>query len=64
MNKEQIKGRAEESKGNVKEIIGKILDDQDMGNERNIQKNVGQAQAVFGDIKEVLNIRSYQSFIG
>ena len=50
MNKDQIKGRVEE--GKVKEVTGKILDDDDMELEGNVQKNVGKVQAGFGDLKE------------
>ena len=41
MNKDQVKGKIEESKGAVKEITGKVLDDKGMEIEGNIQKNVG-----------------------
>jgi uncharacterized protein YjbJ (UPF0337 family) len=52
MNKDQVKGRAEEAKGKVKEVIGKILDDKDMKVEGNIQKNFGKSRAGFGDLKD------------
>jgi uncharacterized protein YjbJ (UPF0337 family) len=51
MNKDQIKGRAEETKGKVKEAAGVILDDEALQAEGNIQKNVGKARASFGDLK-------------
>lgn len=52
MNKDQVKGRVDEAKGAVKEITGKVLDDKGMEIEGNIQKNVGKAQAGFGDLKK------------
>ena len=52
VNKDQVNGRIEESKGAVKEITGKVLDDKGMEIEGNIQKNVGKAQAGYGDIKQ------------
>jgi uncharacterized protein YjbJ (UPF0337 family) len=51
MNKDQIKGRAEEAKGKVKEAAGVILDDDALEAKGNIQKNVGKGQASFGDLK-------------
>lgn len=54
MNKDQVNGRVEESKGKVKEAAGVILDDKDMKTEGNVQKNLGKAQAGVGDIKKKL----------
>jgi uncharacterized protein YjbJ (UPF0337 family) len=39
-------------KGKVKQVVGKVLDYQEMEYEGNIQKNVGKAQSGFGDLKE------------
>ena len=52
MNKDQIKGRLEETKGKVKEVAGKILNDKEMEIKRGIEKNLGKAQAGLGDAKE------------
>jgi uncharacterized protein YjbJ (UPF0337 family) len=52
INKDQVEGRVEEGKGKVKEVTGKILGDKSMEVEGNIQKNVGKAQAGFGDLKK------------
>ena len=54
MNKDQIKGRVEEAKGNVKEVTGKLLDNDDMELEGNLQKNIGKVKAGFGDLKDEL----------
>ncbi len=51
MNKDQVDGRIEESKGTVKEVTGKVLDDKGMEVEGNIQKNVGKTQKGYGDLK-------------
>jgi uncharacterized protein YjbJ (UPF0337 family) len=51
MNKDQFKSRVEEVKGKVKEAAGVILDDKTLELEGNVQKNVGKAQAGFGDLK-------------
>jgi uncharacterized protein YjbJ (UPF0337 family) len=52
MNNDQIKGHAEEVKGKVKEVVGNILDDDQLEHQGNIQKNVGKVQTGFGDLKE------------
>jgi uncharacterized protein YjbJ (UPF0337 family) len=52
MNKDQIKGRAEETKGKVKEVAGNIVGDDEMELEGNLEKNVGKVQAEFGDLKK------------
>lgn len=52
MNKEQVKGRVEEAKGKVKEVAGRILGDDNMEAEGNIEKNVGKVRAGVGDAKE------------
>lgn len=52
MNKDQVDGRVEETKGAVKEVTGKVLDDKGMEVEGNIQKNVGKAQKGYGDLKQ------------
>ena len=54
MNKDQVKGKVEETKGKVKEAAGVILDDKGMEIEGNVQKNVGKGRAGFGDLKEDL----------
>jgi uncharacterized protein YjbJ (UPF0337 family) len=52
INKDQVKGRAEEAKGKVKEVIGRVFGNKDLEVKGNIQKNVGAVQALVGDIKE------------
>ena len=52
INKDQVEGRVEEAKGKVKEVTGKVLDDKGMEIKGNIQKNVGKAQAGYGDLKK------------
>ena len=52
INQDQINGRVEEAKGAAKEAAGKMLDDKGMQVEGNLQKNVGKAQAGFGDLKK------------
>jgi uncharacterized protein YjbJ (UPF0337 family) len=52
INKDQVQGRAEEAKGNVKEAVGKVVGNKDLEVKGNIQKNVGAVQASLGDVKE------------
>lgn len=54
MNKDQIKGRAEEVKGKVKEVAGKIVGNDRLEIKGKVQQVVGKAQAGFGDIKAEL----------
>jgi len=50
-NKDQINGRAEEAKGKVKEVVGKVVGKKDLEVKGNIQKNIGAIQASVGDAK-------------
>jgi uncharacterized protein YjbJ (UPF0337 family) len=52
MNKDQVKGRVEETKGKIKEVAGKLMDDSDLEVEGNVQKNTGKVLAGFGDVKK------------
>ena len=52
MNKDQINGRVEEAKGKVKEVTGKILNEDEMDLEDNIEKKIGKVKAGFGDLKD------------
>jgi len=52
MNKDQVKGRIEEAKGTVKEVTGKVVGDEELEAEGNVQKNIGKVQAGVGDLKE------------
>jgi uncharacterized protein YjbJ (UPF0337 family) len=52
MNKDQVKGRAEEAKGKVKEVAGNIFGDDEMELEGNLEMNVGKVKAGFGDLKD------------
>ena len=52
INKDQVKGRAEEVKGKVKEVVGKIVGNKNLERKGHIQKNAGEIQASLGDAKE------------
>jgi uncharacterized protein YjbJ (UPF0337 family) len=51
MNKDQVEGRAKEAAGKVQEVTGKVVGSTKQQVKGNINKNVGAAQAKFGDVK-------------
>jgi uncharacterized protein YjbJ (UPF0337 family) len=52
INKDQVKGRVEEAKGTVKEVIGRVFGNKSLEMKGNIQKNVGTVQTAVGNAKE------------
>jgi uncharacterized protein YjbJ (UPF0337 family) len=52
MNKDQVKGRVEETKGSIKEATGKVIGDKALEAKGNIQKNLGKVQGKFGDVEK------------
>ena len=52
MNKDQVKGRAEQVKGSVKETTGKVVGNKKLESEGEIDKATGKARADYGDLKE------------
>jgi uncharacterized protein YjbJ (UPF0337 family) len=51
INKDQVKGRATEVKGKVKEAAGKLVGNERLQVEGKMDKAAGKVQAKFGDIK-------------
>jgi uncharacterized protein YjbJ (UPF0337 family) len=51
MNKDQVEGRVKEAAGKVQEVAGRIVGNPTQEVKGNIKKNVGAAQAKFGDLK-------------
>jgi uncharacterized protein YjbJ (UPF0337 family) len=51
INKDQVEGRAKEAAGKVQEAAGKLVGNTNQQVKGNINKNVGAAQAKFGDVK-------------
>ncbi|MGZ8548946.1 MAG: CsbD family protein [Sulfuricurvum sp.] len=49
MNKNKIKGQAEEAEGKIKEAVSVLLDDKDMQIKGNVQKNVGKVKSEYFD---------------
>ena len=52
MNKDQVKGRINETKGKAKKVAGKVLGDKDLELEGRVQSSIGSVQAGYGDLKE------------
>ena len=52
MNKDQVKGRVNEAKGNIKEVAGKLVGNEKLEAKGKVQKIVGNVQAKFGDVKK------------
>jgi uncharacterized protein YjbJ (UPF0337 family) len=51
INKDQVKGRVKEAEGKIQEAAGKMAGNPSQQVKGNIKKNVGAAQAKFGDAK-------------
>jgi uncharacterized protein YjbJ (UPF0337 family) len=51
INKDQVEGRAKEEAGKVQEVAGKMIGSKTQEVKGNIHKNVGAAQAKYGDVK-------------
>jgi uncharacterized protein YjbJ (UPF0337 family) len=51
INKDQVAGRAKEAAGKVQEVAGKTVGSMKQEVKGNINKNLGAAQAKFGDAK-------------
>ena len=58
MNKDQVKGRVEEAKGKIKEVAGKIVGNKTLEVKGDVQKNMGKAEASYGDAKRNLKDKS------
>jgi uncharacterized protein YjbJ (UPF0337 family) len=52
MNKDQVQGRANEAKGNLKEAAGKLVGNQKLQGEGLVDQVKGKTQAGYGDVKE------------
>ncbi|HEY2560609.1 MAG TPA: CsbD family protein [Caldimonas sp.] len=52
MNKDQVKGRVEQAKGNVKENAGKAVGNPNLRDQGSAEKVAGKTQATYGDAKQ------------
>ena len=51
MNKDQVEGKLKQVKGDVKETVGKLVDDKTLENKGKVDNVVGKVQQGYGDIK-------------
>ncbi len=51
INKDQVKGRVKEAEGKIKEVAGALVGNEKMEAKGKVKKNLGEAQARYGDIK-------------
>lgn len=52
MNKDQVSGRIEEAKGNIKEVAGKAVGNEKLQGEGVADQAAGKVQKTYGDAKE------------
>lgn len=51
INKDQVEGRAKEVAGKVQEVAGRVVGNPNQELKGALNKNLGSAQAKFGDLK-------------
>jgi uncharacterized protein YjbJ (UPF0337 family) len=54
MDKDRIKGIADQAKGNVKETIGKVVGDKKLETEGKVDKLKGKVENAVGGVKDAL----------
>ena len=54
MDKDRVKGSAEQAKGKVKEVAGKLTGDAKLEGEGKAQKTKGKIRNAFGGLKDAL----------
>lgn len=52
MNKNQIKGRIEQAKGQMKQVTGRIVGNNELEQKGRTQKAGGKVQSGYGDVKK------------
>ena len=52
MNNDQVKGRAEEAKGKIKEVTGRVVGNPDLEAEGDADQVAGKVQKTYGDAKD------------
>ena len=52
MDKDRIKGSAEQAKGSIKQAAGKVVGDKKLEDEGNAEKTVGKVQNAIGGLKD------------
>jgi uncharacterized protein YjbJ (UPF0337 family) len=54
MNKDQVTGRVRKLKGKVKQETGKVFGNNSLQEKGMAAKNIGKAQAAYGDAKQIV----------
>ena len=54
MNKDQVEGRLDQAKGKIKELAGKVIDNDRLEAKGKADQVSGKVQAGFGDTKEAV----------
>ena len=54
MNKDRIEGSAEQAKGKIKEVVGKVTGDSKLKTEGKVQQTTGKIQNAVGGLKDVV----------
>ena len=52
MNRDQVKGRIKEAKGNAKKVAGIAVGSKKLERKGIVQNTIGKVQSAFGDLKE------------
>jgi uncharacterized protein YjbJ (UPF0337 family) len=55
MNKDQVKGRAEEIAGKTKKVVGRVVNDESLKQKGRLEEAAGKARAHYGDVKRDLH---------
>lgn len=58
VNKDQVKGRVKQTKGNAKQISGRMVGNDTLEIKGKAEKLAGKVQADYGDIKKRLKTRT------
>jgi uncharacterized protein YjbJ (UPF0337 family) len=61
MDKDQVKGAADQAKGVVKEVVGKTIGDKKMQAKGTVEKLTGNLESAVGDAKETIGAVIYKS---
>jgi uncharacterized protein YjbJ (UPF0337 family) len=58
MNKDQVKGRAEQIAGRVKKVTGKVVGNKDLERKGRVEEATGRVRADYGDAKREIRKES------
>ena len=64
MNKDQVEGRLDQAKGKIKELAGKVVDNDRLEAEGKADQISGKVQAKLGDTKETVKDKAWSRVYG